>query len=355
MIRHGLLASITLITAVCFACMPNPNPPQPIQPVSSCAFSRITVLPASFDPSQPPDDPGINDPPASSTVPPANVQNDLNAAFAIAPAFFKSQLCGLDGIYITAGPEPWGYRNRDNGHRFIALPMSLWAGSGPAQNLSEYENGVVRRLLRGWTGPKHVPGNNNPANTSAMAVLAALAHEFGHVLFYDTFVSPPGSAPHYENFCGGTFFADSWQALPAPPIWRQFGTPTGQHKADDMQTTTLYNLVPPPAGDPRGAAAMLLRIYSLTGTGQPTGRWAGLFASFSPDEDFVETFKFFVLRNAATPLQSMGVQVPVNGVVASQNIPASCSQRPVLVKKLSCFAQKFCTSQPSPDACSPCQ
>jgi hypothetical protein len=191
-----------------------------------------------------------------------------------------------------------------------------------------------------------------------MNVLAVLAHEYGHVLFYDTF-KPLGGSVNYGNFCGDTFFSDSWQTLPTPPNWRLFGVPDGVHKPDDVQTTELVKLAGPVPSDPTRASALANRLYSLTGTGAPTGRWASLFATFSPDEDFVETFKHFVLRNAVgRPLQSMPVRVYDSTATptpyTTHNIPGTCSQRPVLVHKLSCFAQRFCATQPSPDACSRC-
>jgi hypothetical protein len=41
------------------------------------------------------------------------------------------------------------------------------------------------------------------------------------------------------------------------------------------------------------------------------GEWASMFATVSPDEDFVETYKMWVLTNAQTnPLTSLKVAIP---------------------------------------------
>ena len=341
MIRRALHLCLAVVAAVVLT-----------ERADACAYDAIHVLPSSFDPTG-----AATDPPTSTAAPTANVQADITAALALAPQFFKTQLCNLDGIYVTQGPESWGYRNIANGKRYVALSASLWDASGPTKKYSKHQDEVAARLLKSWPGLGHNPGPNNAADTPAMAVLAALAHEFGHVLFYDTFVSPRGSAPTYTNpnFCGGTFFTDSWQILPATPIpWRAYGIPAGSHKSDDMQTSDLLAVLPPSGGSDYRAGRKLDQIYSLTGTNSPRGRWASLFATFSPDEDFVETFKLFVMKNAAQPLASMPALYLVDGTFVTQDIPATCSQRPVLVKKLGCFAQKFCATQPAPSACGRC-
>src|SRR6185503_14535365 len=72
-----------------------------------------------------------------------------------------------------------------------------------------------------------------------MTVLAALAHEFGHVFWYDTFRPVPGGAYDFSTFCGGTFYVNSWQAVNPPPIWREFGQTQDQHKGYDVSISQL--------------------------------------------------------------------------------------------------------------------
>jgi len=322
----------------------------PIAHAVACAYDNVLVLPASFDPSS-----AMSDPPTTTERPATHILADIAAALAIAPQFLKTQLCNLDGIYITREADSWGYRNIASGRRYIALTDSLWAGYS-ANIYSEHEVRSFFRLTKHWEGPGY-PVYNNPADTGAETVLAALSHEYGHVLFVETFVSPRGSTPNYTSpsFCGGQFFSESWQTLPTSPVpWRAYGATVGTHKPDDMQTTDLLDILPPTAGNDYRAAHMLDRILGLNGTGAPIGRWAGLFATFSPEEDFVETFKLFVLKNSTPPLSSMPFGYYMDGNLVQQDIPGTCSQRTVLVKKLGCFAQKFCTTQPTPNACSRC-
>jgi hypothetical protein len=342
----GIIAALS-----CFACAPaQPDSgshavtPVAAAPPPVCAFDRIAMVSATFDPRN------ANATPTPAGSIPAYVQNDLTAAFNLAPAFFKTQLCGLDGVFITPTGDSWGFRNIQDGKRYLALSMSLWKG-GAVQTFSQYENGVVHRLLNGWTALNH-PAKGDPSDSPAVTVLAALAHEYGHILFYETFVNPRGSAPNYGAFCGGTFYSDSWQAMPTVPnIWRSYGDIVGTHKPDDVQVQEILNAVPKPGSpDTRGAGALLRRLYGLNGTNAPIGRWASFFASFSPDEDFVETFKLFVLKNSSAPLKSFKITIPVGGVLISEDIPGTCNQRSVLVKKLGCFAQKFC-SGPTVDPC----
>jgi hypothetical protein len=301
MIRSALRLCGGMIAALCLACAPaepnsNISPLTPVAaapPAPACAFTHIAMVSATFDPSN------ANDTPVPAGSIPAYAQRDLTAAFNLAPAFFQKQLCGLDGIFIAPAGDSWGFRNINDGKRYLALSMGLWKG-GAAPSFSAYENGVVHRLLNGWTGLNHPGKGSEPSDAPAVTILAALAHEYGHILFYDTFVNPRGSAPNYGAFCGGNFYGDSWQSLPnVPNIWRSYGDVVGTHKTDDVQVQEILNAAPRPGGpDNRGAGALLRRLYGLHGTNAPVGRWASFFASFSPDEDFVETFKLFVLKNS---------------------------------------------------------
>jgi hypothetical protein len=357
MIRSALLLCAGIIAAACVACVAAtppapmaasaPPPPPPTAPmpmaaaVPACAFNNVTMVsPPNFDPTN------ANTTPNPGAPIPQYVQSDLTAALALAPPFFQKQLCGLDGIFIAASGDSWGFRNIKDGKRYLALSLNLWS-SQKVPAFSAYENIVVHRLLKGWRGPNH-PLKGDSSDGAAVTVLAALAHEFGHILFYDTFVNPRGTAPKYGAFCGGNFFSQSWQSMPdVANVWRTYGDVVGTHKAGDVQIQEILNAVPPPGGpDIHGAGGLLNRIYSLQGS----GHWASFFAAFSPDEDFVETFKLFVLKNSGVRLQSLKMEIPIAGLIVTQDIPGTCSQRPVLASKLNCFAQTFCPG-PTIDPC----
>jgi hypothetical protein len=274
----------------------------------------------------------------------------------MAPPFFRGQLCALDGVFVSADNRSWGLRNRVTGKRYIAVAADLWNGAAHAMSFRAFENRVLEPLLKGWKAPQH-PVLTGPPD-SERTILAALAHEYGHVLFYRTIVPTLGGEanfdPNVDSFCDdglGNFFTGvlgAW-ATPItgePPAsrWRAFGDVVSLHKSDDIQTNTVRNAVPLPGNpDTHGAGAKLSRIYDKNSTNPPLGRWAGFFAGFSPQEDFVETFKLFVLRRATTPLLSLPIKIPVaGGPDFDGDIPQTCSQRPVLKRKLGCFQHLLC-------------
>jgi len=192
---------------------------------------------------------------------------------------------------------------------------------------------MVFGQLLGWatSGPKYIsPDPNGPANAAGMTVLAALAHEFGHVFWYDNFRPAPGGAYDFNTFCGGAFYDNSWQDFKPPRLWREFGDPQYQHKPYDVQISQLALSVS--LGTYSKAGDLLHRIY------KKEGHWASLFAAFSPDEDFVETFKLYVLANTTTPLRSL--PLVYSGTAAyNDDIPADYynKNKHELKRKTDCF------------------
>jgi hypothetical protein len=191
MIRRLLRLCVGLALAACLANIP--APPASFAPMAAvaepaCAFDKITMLPSNFDPTR------ARGTPVGAGPIPQNIQDDLTAAYKLAPTFFQKQLCGLDGVFITRGADSWGFRNISDGKRYLAVSQALWK-DGAAPKYGEYQTSVIHRLLHGWAGPVHSQKPDAAEDGSAVTVLAALAHEFGHILFYDTFVNPRGSAP----------------------------------------------------------------------------------------------------------------------------------------------------------------
>jgi hypothetical protein len=304
------------------------------------------------------------------------IASDLSEAFDTAPDFFKNQLCNLTGIYIDrtgcasydpsscSGPDPsdllWGFRAFDgsgnSAGEFIGTWLGLWQKGvqGHAPVLSKFETGRLQALLN-WSQPTHKPPVHDFAqpDTVAMTVLAILAHELGHVFWYDAFVvkadgSPnPGGPADFSQFCGGTFYQPvgvgqqgSWLLPPALPDqrWISFGRPRNYHKADDVDLTKLgFHLA---RGTYADAGDLLHGIYSgqpPDGTNVQDGRWASALAAFSTDEDFVETFQLFVLRHARTPLLHSRVRIVGRKTYPDDDIPYTFAQRPELVRKSHCF------------------
>jgi hypothetical protein len=365
--RGTLFLGASIVAAACYACTggdPGLNRDKSDKRDVACpALDNMTMLnpayvnlaDASVIPTSDPRHPNVQ----------GNVKNDVKAAIQMAPAFFQRQVCALTGLFIAPSGDSWGLRNTsDQSKKYLALSMELWpgGGSGGAKKFANHEDDVVQRLLR-WTGPKHAPGSNNPANISAVTVLSVLAHEYGHILFYDTFVKTSKAAPDFTLFCGNLFYSQSWQTLPNSPIlWRNFGDSAGDHKSDDVQIADIVNAAPPVGqADTLGAGALFDRLYNLNNATGASGRWASAFSAWSPDEDFVETFRLFVLKNSQTPLQTLPIQIPiqatVNGspltVTVTEDIPGTCTMRPVLSAKLFCFVQAMCNTIADP--CSPVQ
>jgi hypothetical protein len=270
------------------------------------------------------------------------MQTDLQNAFASAPYFFRKQLCDLDGVFIGPPGASWGFRNATNKKRYIAIPADLWSAGTPARRLPlsyrAYETAVVNRLLNGWPGAHYPPGLGGPADSGLTTILGALAHEYGHILWYGTYVPNPRDPANFNNFCAGTFYAESWDTIsdtPPPNRWLPWGYQSSStHKQDDVQ---ISDILTAPSGQ---TGARLARIFRVHGpTTPPYGRWANLFAAFSPEEDFVETFKLFVLQRANPPLTNLKIQIKVGAATISRDIPGTVASRPVLQRKLTCFAQ----------------
>src|SRR5207247_1090793 len=140
------------------------------------------------------------------------------------------------------------------------------------------------------------------------------------------------------------FFSGSWiTPVQKPNKWRFFMTqskrsgtgPTDSHLVDPQISDIDDYLL---AADTDSAGAALDQLYRA---GYP---WASYFSAVSPDEDFVETYKFYVLTNVQLgqitgegPLTSLPLRIYyLNGTYSSQDIagnystPADHSGKPLL-------------------------
>lgn len=386
-----------------FACVP-PPPPQggvagpPMRGAAVCSLStflgKVVYLQQTTPPFSLPDSGFANQPPVDPK-PMTNsiIIQDLTQAFNAAPDFFKNQLCSVSlmKIYIdrtgcssydpstctvTPGEALWAFRAFDaTGHsagEFIGTWLGLWK-QGHVPVLSKFETARLQNLLN-WTSinpPAPAADFANP-DTSAMTTLAVLAHEVGHIFWYDAFVvqangdpNPGGKDPDFSHFCHGTFYTPgatpggSWLAPPtiSTTRWVSFGDPRNYHKTDDIDLTKLIADLNKSVRNYPRAGDLLHAIYSgqqLDGTNTQNGRWASALAAFSTDEDFVETFQLYVLMHALTqpqvsaPLQNLrliiyGSQKNVAGHVVpyADDVPANLSNKPELIRKSNCFSEFF--------------
>jgi len=298
---------------------------------------------------------------------PAIIAADLTNAFSLAHPHFRDQLCGLTCIFINQTPcqnphhctvedvtdNSWGYREQQsqspNGGRYIATSAALWA-SGHPDPLSLYEGKLLGRLtqLPAGSAPSHGPAapNNNPEAT----VLAALAHELGHVRCYDANVPVPGGPYDFGRTlpCAGgsfRFFDGSWQYastsfLEIPNRWRKFGqrvdsTVISNGQLDHRnapQLRPMYDAI-----DRHDVQALGPLNAALHKSNQP---WASFFGVFTPDEDFVETYRLWVLKEAG--LQSFPVTIPHgngnNPAIANIIADLIVGNKPELSRKIDCVA-----------------
>src|SRR5437763_442314 len=229
MIRNALILCSGLIAGACFGIV---SPTASAQPVGCNFGTNVHFLDLSV-----PYDPSTGRAlPVGPPVPQAWA-NDLDQAFALAPPGLQDQLCRLNGVFIdqTACNDPiecfgrsWGLSQRRFGRgKYIALSAGFWAN--PRPSYSEYETALMQSVLPLPNARYSAPQSCAPFSVCSsvdnfpMTLLAALAHEMGHIRWYDL-VDTNGPA----NFCAdatGNFFSESWSGTAhRPPRWRMLLT-----------------------------------------------------------------------------------------------------------------------------------
>jgi hypothetical protein len=336
--RSALLIGAGIVAALAVSCTlaePGPAAAQPLTCDPTIFLSKVGYYSdASFYPRH-------NGPlPTTSTLP-TGYLGGLGDAFCAAPAGFQQVLTSLDGIYINAAActsgsncfdASWGWLRKKGGStlRLVALSSSLWNN-----DYETYEKLLTQAILP-QSGIYYsnaqsctTAGVCSPVNTVATALLAALAHEVGHIRWFDWVNNSPA------NYCNPNFFSQSWtQPYHQPPAgaaggyWRELLTPGNRNHLrhgdfldrhlNPPQIDDIDNLAP-------GSVAQNQAIYQLLVPPMSgPSPWASLFAAMSPDEDFVETYKFKVLTDNYTstasrhPLTSVWITVP-NGQSAGSD------------------------------------
>lgn len=354
-----------LLAALCFACVAVAPPPPPLtasvvsKACNAASFATgVQVLDAGYDPNGPGHD-NAQPPPQGSTQN-STYKTALENAFNLAPPKVQAELCNLDGVYINGGgcqaSDPscsgnsWGYRARSNKGLYIAIAAGLWNRTQP-YTYHQYETDLLDEIFHwnlSWltpAPPQYLPANSEADNFD-MTVLAALAHELGHVLWYEVIKRNSGEDYDPNTFCasnGSTFFSGSWMTpVHKPPHWRGLGDRVGDSHKANPQISEIDNYM--------AAAQTDFAVLDLNTLYQASYPWASYFSALSPDEDFVETFKFYVLTNANKnqvpnegPLTSFPLRVYfVNGGHPNDaNIPADYSPGGIgkteLARKVACI------------------
>jgi hypothetical protein len=286
---------------------------------------RLTPQPGSVQPNR-----DFDVTPEPAPIDPA-IRNDLAEAFSANPAFSKNELCPLDGIFINreqcSGYDPsscsamqdkdiaansWGLRTPlPFSKKYIAISLGLWrCQSGQpgycAPKFTQYHQRLNKALL---DKTAEMPVSISPptfeasADTPALSILAALAHERGHIYWWETFVQRPGTTPDRSvlisnagGFCGGTIYPGGrWQGKPVEPPhnrYVEFGDLSWVSPVVDLPYLLRY--------DTKHAVGIIDAIYA-------GGLYPSLLAAYSPDEDFVEAFEWSVLRNGGLSELSVNI------------------------------------------------
>jgi hypothetical protein len=348
MVRYAHLLCVIILSAACFACAPistAPIPPAPPTPTSGIGTGKanckdtdfagaVQVLGAAYDPSTL-TPPAVNTTPLTPGTPP---YQDLVAAFDAAPPKLQSSLC-LVTVYIDPNNTfSWGFRYpRQPSQHYIGLSANLWGGSSlslHADILSIYETkllaGVMQQAQMPWPpilGTPQPPkfatatSSGSSVDSSAMSVLAALSHELGHILWFDLI---KGNNQNYDpkGFCKSTgtgYFDNSWSSFNPPPNWTALGVVSGTHAAN---TTQIQNIQVALTSRPPNFANAASLIDSLLESNSNSDLWPSLFGSISPEEDFVETFVFYILTDKKTNSQMPVTSMPLDIFATPAAAPA---------------------------------
>ena len=400
MLRSARLIAAGLLAAASFACVSGVQPrpallgsrttvrPALLTSRTYCSdadtfFQRVAVLKADYQPNVPPGQyvpPTLQPLPAATT--PSNpyqlrqeIMDDLKAAYNNAPDFFKNQLCLLDGVYLSSAGcsggdvnnctftgdifnNSWGFRSyaggaNDNGWRYIAISAGLWQSNQHALPFDQFADAQLRggsNPLAPWGGAQVVSPNLPNPDTPWMTVLAALAHEFGHVRFIDVTVplrGPPNPAGGPFSFSplmtcqglpNGNFFTGwsyrKYSQLFPKGRWRQFNDRRNEdnHPIDHASAPFISQFSYGTSDDKNNLFYNLL----IESNDPP---WPSYFGSIAPDEDFVETYVLGVLTGNTTGyLQSLPVTlVYSNGSQRIIDIPGTLASRTTLQNKIACL------------------
>lgn len=246
----------------------------------------------------------------------------LTAAFTRAPDYAQSRLCRLTRFFIVPPSlgmpwDSWGLwvrkpkANPTTKAVYIAISEDRIPREGaPAvTTAADAENAVLVGILPAiaqwqlaWTSGSAFPPP--PKYTSSggteMGLLSAIAHELGHVSFADANADQQTNRPTQAKDCFKTNFIDaSWLSY-SKRRWVPFAASSGaRHKNTS---------IPEPSGissklNPNGYGDASKLLSQVSGT-----EFVNLFAAVSPEEDFIEAYKYRVYADAQ--LQDLTLSFP---------------------------------------------
>ena len=187
--------------------------------------------------------------------------------------------------------------------RWIALSAELSTGS-LALTFANYETEKLHRTLKNLANsgaaheyPKH---ETDSVDGPQMGLLAVIAHEVGHVFYFERCLGAG------FQHCGAQFHTDNWNGIGfsdrTPPRGKSF---QDQNRRDKNLNLEMLATQWVGAATPDQAT----QLFDLYGLPPSSARWVSLLVATAPDEEFVELFELVILRNAATPLKELTIQL----------------------------------------------
>jgi hypothetical protein len=263
----------------------------------------------------------------------------IKKVWRLAPPSVKSKLCSLTHFFVITSQsysprEPLGiWESPDRGaNMYIAIPYEqLDAASGPRSLAAEENDLYGRRLLNvnplRATLPSFTEISGSNTKTPEAAILAVVAHELGHILLADTNADgagprghtrpcppPDNSGPMPKKSCFGVDFLAAagagrgWQqGRFNTRRWINFGNENGnKHNKASIKTIDDLRAEAASSANDTITTSDIKGIYD--------NDFVSVFAAISPEEDFVETYKYRVLADAG--LTNLGLNIPGTGTIS---------------------------------------
>jgi hypothetical protein len=299
----------------------------PTAPAPGTFLYKVCDLRTPYDPSDPTDTTTYSSPTCNGIGLASAFFEQLASAFTIAPVDVKQKLCALNQIFVSpSASSAWGIweldpltgpaPKRGNGGTYITIPDSVLRS---ATSLAAAEMALYASLFDRTDYPPELPllSSTGTANTKGAGALAILAHELGHILLADTNADgwggdgeTSGGTPRkhprtdvcerpikdcfehkfLENSTGAVRRWDAKRFHDKMRRWVAFdrqGNPENKHNKSNFKK--IWQDVK--QSHWTDAEQGIQDIYT-------SGEFVSLFAAVSPEEDFVETYKYKVLAAA---------------------------------------------------------
>jgi hypothetical protein len=271
----------------------------------------------------------------------------LAKAYRRAPEYMRAKLCLLTRLFVTATTtgEPWGWGFWEGPDRppgkgvYIAITDR---DLNDARSVADIENQTTAELIGPSdagrrSGLLRLGGGGAPADPE-VTVLAEMAHELGHVLLSDTNADgtdprhprrevsgPPRSACFESAFLGASWDADSFHKHMRR--WAGFGEQNQNRQTNPEVDFSLSRLM---SAARRGRLAPANEAISNVFRSR---EFVSFAAAVAPEEDFVETYKYKVLADAA-PKLTIGIRLRGHDINVLGLLDSG-----VLAKKVSCLRE----------------